>query len=377
MIAIFANAEICCIHVIDTFMAARNCVHTFKRIKSSHVPPPLAFLVQTARNRPRYFKHLPASHISTRTHTCSSSSTISLFPFSFSESHEAIINMYISDQMLLQCPPRPLPMERKWKPQVEVAPNCPRCASSNTKFCYYNNYSLSQPRYFCKGCRRYWTKGGSLRNVPVGGGCRKTRRAKPVRVSQNDGRINGSSEKSMVQESGTTGSSSEIDLAVVFAKFLNQDSSFHPEFKAQELPNETSTVKNSSTPDSAAIECDDKFTDLIQESDLLLEELPPVLVRDHKQQEGQERIQELIESQDMDAFGLQTLLGEEVVQDALWSEAATLPNVTWETAQPQQEFWSFSVDDQLKFSANLMSDNAWSSFDFSGFEVPSRPSRIL
>ncbi|KAJ9146160.1 hypothetical protein P3X46_028464 [Hevea brasiliensis] len=285
--------------------------------------------------------------------------------------------MYISDQMLLQCPPRPLPMERKWKPQVEVAPNCPRCASSNTKFCYYNNYSLSQPRYFCKGCRRYWTKGGSLRNVPVGGGCRKTRRAKPVRVSQNDGRINGSSEKSMVQESGTTGSSSEIDLAVVFAKFLNQDSSFHPEFKAQELPNETSTVKNSSTPDSAAIECDDKFTDLIQESDLLLEELPPVLVRDHKQQEGQERIQELIESQDMDAFGLQTLLGEEVVQDALWSEAATLPNVTWETAQPQQEFWSFSVDDQLKFSANLMSDNAWSSFDFSGFEVPSRPSRIL
>ncbi|KAF2291258.1 hypothetical protein GH714_021062 [Hevea brasiliensis] len=266
-------------------------------------------------------------------------------------------------------------MERKWKPQVEVAPNCPRCASSNTKFCYYNNYSLSQPRYFCKGCRRYWTKGGSLRNVPVGGGCRKTRRAKPVRVSQNDGRINGSSEKSMVQESGITGSSSEIDLAVVFAKFLNQDSSFHPEFKAQELPNETSTVKNSSTPDSAAIECDDKFTDLIQESDLLLEELPPVLVRDHKQQEGQERIQELIESQDMDAFGLQTLLGDEVVQDALWSEAATLPNITWETVQPQQEFWSFSVDDQLKFSANLMSDNAWSSFDFPGFEVPSRPSR--
>ncbi|KAK8962186.1 Dof zinc finger protein DOF5.7 [Platanthera guangdongensis] len=43
------------------------------------------------------------------------------------------------------------------------------------KFCYYNNYSLSQPRYFCKSCRRYWTKGGSLRNVPVGGGCRKSK----------------------------------------------------------------------------------------------------------------------------------------------------------------------------------------------------------
>ncbi|KAM1235507.1 hypothetical protein ACFX2I_004978 [Malus domestica] len=55
---------------------------------------------------------------------------------------------------------------------------CPRCHSMNTKFCYYNNYSLSQPRYFCKACRRYWTQGGTLRNVPVGGGCRKGKRGK-------------------------------------------------------------------------------------------------------------------------------------------------------------------------------------------------------
>lgn len=55
---------------------------------------------------------------------------------------------------------------------------CPRCESLNTKFCYYNNYSLSQPRYFCKACRRYWTQGGTLRNVPVGGGCRKGKRSK-------------------------------------------------------------------------------------------------------------------------------------------------------------------------------------------------------
>ncbi|XP_019152309.1 PREDICTED: dof zinc finger protein DOF5.4 [Ipomoea nil] len=56
---------------------------------------------------------------------------------------------------------------------------CPRCDSLNTKFCYYNNYNLSQPRHFCKSCRRYWTKGGVLRNVPVGGGCRKSKRSKP------------------------------------------------------------------------------------------------------------------------------------------------------------------------------------------------------
>nr|GMC83884.1 dof zinc finger protein DOF1.4 [Ipomoea batatas]GMC89957.1 dof zinc finger protein DOF1.4 [Ipomoea batatas]GMD54148.1 dof zinc finger protein DOF1.4 [Ipomoea batatas] len=58
--------------------------------------------------------------------------------------------------------------------QSEQQPlKCPRCDSSNTKFCYYNNYSLSQPRHFCKACKRYWTRGGTLRNVPVGGGCRK------------------------------------------------------------------------------------------------------------------------------------------------------------------------------------------------------------
>ncbi|KAK9279278.1 hypothetical protein L1049_012957 [Liquidambar formosana] len=67
--------------------------------------------------------------------------------------------------------------ERRVRPQKEQALNCPRCNSTNTKFCYYNNYSLTQPRYFCKSCRRYWTEGGTLRNVPVGGGSRKNKRS--------------------------------------------------------------------------------------------------------------------------------------------------------------------------------------------------------
>ncbi|OAY83277.1 Dof zinc finger protein DOF3.6, partial [Ananas comosus] len=62
-------------------------------------------------------------------------------------------------------------------PQPEQALKCPRCDSANTKFCYYNNYSLTQPRHFCKTCRRYWTRGGALRNVPVGGGCRRNKRS--------------------------------------------------------------------------------------------------------------------------------------------------------------------------------------------------------
>ncbi|KAE9607199.1 hypothetical protein Lal_00026003 [Lupinus albus] len=57
---------------------------------------------------------------------------------------------------------------------------CPRCDSTNTKFCYYNNYNKSQPRHFCRACKRHWTKGGTLRNVPVGGVRKNKRLKKPT-----------------------------------------------------------------------------------------------------------------------------------------------------------------------------------------------------
>ncbi|KAH7675562.1 Zinc beta-ribbon-containing protein [Dioscorea alata] len=75
--------------------------------------------------------------------------------------------------------PTPNEEEQKQKQDGKGGLKCPRCNSSNTKFCYYNNYSLSQPRHFCKSCKRYWTLGGSLRNVPVGGSSRKNKRLKP------------------------------------------------------------------------------------------------------------------------------------------------------------------------------------------------------
>ncbi|KAF8096138.1 hypothetical protein N665_0317s0044 [Sinapis alba] len=61
--------------------------------------------------------------------------------------------------------------EEKPPPRV-----CPRCSSDNTKFCYYNNYSVSQPRYNCRNCRRFWTHGGALRDIPIGGRARKIKR---------------------------------------------------------------------------------------------------------------------------------------------------------------------------------------------------------
>ncbi|KAL5232217.1 hypothetical protein ABZP36_030993 [Zizania latifolia] len=154
---------------------------------------------------------------------------------------------------------------RRYRPNVEVAPNCPRCDSPNTKFCYYNNYSLSQPRYFCKGCRRYWTKGGSLRNVPVGGGCRKNRRGKAVRSMVVDKaaargaaafshQFHGPVRPDLLLEGMAVGNTaglgdgallvpdnkpaaaaadaSTIDLALLYAKFLNHQPLAEPQCDA-------------------------------------------------------------------------------------------------------------------------------------------------
>ncbi|KAL1536784.1 dof zinc finger protein DOF5.7-like [Salvia divinorum] len=81
---------------------------------------------------------------------------------------------------------KPSGKDESRKPLQDPAVKCPRCDSPNTKFCYYNNYSLTQPRHFCKTCRRYWTKGGALRNVPIGGGCRKNKKIKPSPRHPND-----------------------------------------------------------------------------------------------------------------------------------------------------------------------------------------------
>ncbi|CAI9777387.1 unnamed protein product [Fraxinus pennsylvanica] len=66
--------------------------------------------------------------------------------------------------------------EKSLKKPDKILP-CPRCNSMDTKFCYFNNYNVHQPRHFCKKCQRYWTSGGTMRNVPVGAGRRKNKNA--------------------------------------------------------------------------------------------------------------------------------------------------------------------------------------------------------
>ncbi|CAI9783844.1 unnamed protein product [Fraxinus pennsylvanica] len=86
----------------------------------------------------------------------------------------------------------PEPPSMRWHKQLRqqqqsMAPiKCPRCDSTKTKFCYYNNYNKSQPRHFCKACKRHWTKGGTLRNVPVGGG-HKNKRLKTTNATTSTG----------------------------------------------------------------------------------------------------------------------------------------------------------------------------------------------
>eukprot|EP00891_Asterochloris_glomerata_P000825 jgi/Astpho2/825/Aster-00674 len=85
--------------------------------------------------------------------------------------------------------------------------SCPRCCSEDTKFCYYNNYNSKQPRYFCKACQRYWTEGGTLRNVPVGAGRRKNK-GRDCKESSDDGLSRGGSGKAETIASGLRQASS-------------------------------------------------------------------------------------------------------------------------------------------------------------------------
>ncbi|CAL9093766.1 unnamed protein product [Musa textilis] len=204
-----------------------------------------------------------------------------------------------SDNLLSYAPA--VVADQRWKPIVELAPNCPRCHSSNTKFCYYNNYSLSQPRYFCKGCRRYWTKGGSLRNVPVGGGCRKSRRAKSTRpstVSPVSGSVTNSSSPLLpgpirpdlmlnemvsdsciaraatIDDSTAPADGSAIDLQALYAKYSNQRRQTEPQLAEgdRELVGSVGTSSESSSCNQVFSQPMDEVEEAIA---LLSQEDPP------------------------------------------------------------------------------------------------------
>ncbi|XP_050214806.1 dof zinc finger protein DOF3.4-like [Mercurialis annua] len=119
-------------------------------------------------------------------------------------------------------------------PNLHESLLCPRCNSVNTKFCYYNNYNMSQPRHFCKDCRRYWTHGGALRNVPVGGGTRKN--SKRPRSSSSSTTTSTTSSSSTTN----TGNSTRSSLTPTTADQPDQSSApttgDHPDQSSAPIP---------------------------------------------------------------------------------------------------------------------------------------------
>ncbi|KAL3641148.1 hypothetical protein CASFOL_016116 [Castilleja foliolosa] len=264
-----------------------------------------------------------------------------------------------SDYSILDRPPISMPLvmdlsSTKWKcNNIEIAPNCPRCASTNTKFCYYNNYSLSQPRYFCKACRRYWTKGGSLRNVPVGGGCRKSRRARAT--TRQDGAHNCVSPTLSPGggqgQAGELGNSTCIDVAAVYAKYVNHDAGVEESF----CPGAS----------SGSSEIDSHIKDVTMFDDRMQHVLPQFSV--HQGMDGQDYVY-----QDFNAFDqmAQGMIVDEIRADVLWSEGTSLSNFG-SNVQPAMQVQDFGLispdDDQFRLPENLVADN-WGSFDLSAYE---------
>ncbi|KAG2303470.1 hypothetical protein Bca4012_062227 [Brassica carinata] len=213
-----------------------------------------------------------------------------------------------------QFPSSEIEIPAKWKVPYghdETAPPCPRCASSNTKFCYYNNYSLSQPRYFCKGCRRYWTKGGSLRNIPVGGGCRKRSRSRHnghKRFGRNenlqpDGLIN--------QDDGSHSShaGSDIDLAAVFAQYVTNGS-----------PSSTdnTTGSDQDSPVTMTTHALDSLTwDICQETEVSLGFYGEFSNLTEKIQEDQRDFGQFPQEDQEEIFEFQGLLDDKEIQEIL------------------------------------------------------------
>ncbi|CAN0922167.1 Dof zinc finger protein DOF5.8 [Linum grandiflorum] len=136
---------------------------------------------------------------------------------------------------------------------------CPRCESTDTKFCYYNNYNLSQPRHFCKSCRRYWTQGGSLRKVPVGGGTRKSSSSSAKRHRSSPAATVNSSASTTTRTTSPSNSSpcmsSDYSVPAIQlsgpAPVVNSDPVL-PGFKSVEKPGELNLKEKPAVTDSGS-----------------------------------------------------------------------------------------------------------------------------
>ncbi|XP_012570380.2 dof zinc finger protein DOF3.5 [Cicer arietinum] len=281
-----------------------------------------------------------------------------------------------------------------WKSN-EISPNCPRCGSSNTKFCYYNNYSLTQPRYFCKGCRRYWTKGGSLRNVPVGGGCRKNRRGnnnnKILRQSfdsltfKNSPNCDTSSDNNNnisighcydpmmrnITNVSSSSSSPNIDLALVYANFLNQKPNCENSNQIQTTSFDSPSLENSMLSPSKIVT---HFSESNNNHEMYCSEFNSM--QSFQKDDRIDHQQQCSNIHDDDGgvnFELPPLPGEEessAHDDVLWSNSdEIMMNLPFQVTQQPTPLLGPEID----HDADLLNIGNWCPFDFPNDASFSRP----
>ncbi|KAL0407386.1 UNVERIFIED_CONTAM: Dof zinc finger protein DOF1.4 [Sesamum latifolium] len=103
----------------------------------------------------------------------------------------------------------------QWPPQKQILLADDQKSSSFPASSPTNNKFIPATP-LCKACKRYWTRGGTLRNVPVGGGCRKNKRVKQRQPPSSIGSDGISSSSSAAASAATIKPSSvqaDIDLS--------------------------------------------------------------------------------------------------------------------------------------------------------------------
>lgn len=192
-----------------------------------------------------------------------------------------------------------------------------------------------------------------MRNVPVGGGCRKYRRSRTkqsvARATLNpDGFTTGSSTSpiDVVEEPGN------IDLAAVYANYLNQNSGSRTNVVTDQDVSSGASCASFDFPvhnsENMAMELE-KSLDLLEETQLQDDLYQDISIGDANYQD--------FVAQTPNAF---ELLDENLQEEVTWMNAGTFPDFMWESGVQWQELGSFPQEDHMKNSANLINQN-WSS----------------
>lgn len=170
-------------------------------------------------------------------------------------------------------------------------------------------------------------------------------------------------------ESSEEAAGPHIDLAAVFAKFLNNDQSSN---NVSEEMNDRTNTPSEASPDSLTsssyrlengIETQNFSDDVLDQEFQMTEGLAP---SDSKQLHEEEPVQGFI-SPDLGSF-------DHIMEDLYWSDESELSTLTWQPVAQLEDFDSPLLPiDQFKGSANLLSSDNWSYFDTTGFEAFSKP----